>query len=80
MQNEWENEDFLMAQSRLLSTAKRLGLDDNVISPLKQPKRSIAVVLPINLDKGDVKSYWGYRVQYDLALGLGQAALDFIQE
>ncbi len=73
--NEWENDDFSMAEHRLLHTARRLKLEDHEISPLKQPKRSMIVVLPIHLDNGDVKTYWGYRVHHDLALGPGAGGI-----
>ncbi len=78
--NEWENEDFLMTQSRLVQTGKRMGLSDDVIGPLKQPKRAMAVVLPIHLDNGDVKSHWGYRVHHSLALGPGAGGIRFHPE
>jgi len=39
LSNEWENDDFAMAEHRLIHTATRMGLDDDVISPLRQPKR-----------------------------------------
>lgn len=78
--NEWENEEFLMTQSRLLQAAKRMNLSDDLIDPLKQPKRSMAMVLPIRLDNGDVKSFWGYRVQHDISLGPGAGGIRYHSE
>jgi len=75
--NEWENAEFAMVEHRLVRVSRRLGFDDSVIGPLRQPKRSMVVVLPIHLDNGDVKSFWGYRVHHDLALGPGAGGIRF---
>jgi glutamate dehydrogenase (NAD(P)+) len=73
--NEWENADFLMAQQRLVQAVKRLGIDSNLSEALKQPKRSIAVVLPVRMDDGEVRTFWGYRVHHSLILGPGAGGL-----
>ena len=73
--NEWENEDFLMTRQRLLDTLTRLGIDDGLNEALKQPKRSITVVLPVRMDDGTVQTFWGYRVYHDLTRGPGAGGL-----
>ena len=80
LKNEWENEEFLMTQSRLINTANRMGLSEDLFNPLMQPKRSMAVVLPIRLDNGLVKSFWGYRVHHNLARGPGAGGIRFHPE
>lgn len=77
--NEWENSDFLMAQGRLVAVAKQMQLDDNSLEPLKHPKRSLSVVVPVRLDDGSIKTFMGYRVHHDLALGPGKGGLRFHQ-
>ncbi len=50
LKNEWETEEFLMTQQRLLLALERLGVESGLAEPLKQPKRSISVVLPIRME------------------------------
>jgi glutamate dehydrogenase (NAD(P)+) len=75
--NEWETSDFLMAQQRLDRVAEWMKLDANVIEPLRHPKRSLSVVVPARMDDGSVKTFQGYRVHHDIALGPGKGGLRF---
>lgn len=74
---EWETPDFLMAQKRLERAAESMKLDPSVLEPLKHPKRSLSVVVPARLDDGTVRSFIGYRVHHDLALGPGKGGIRF---
>jgi glutamate dehydrogenase (NAD(P)+) len=75
--NEWETPDFKMAQQRLLKVADLMKIAPNDIEPLKHPKRSLSVVIPARMDDGTVRTFMGYRVHHDLALGPGKGGLRF---
>lgn len=75
--NEWETPDFLMAQQRLMKVARIMKLDDNVVEPLKHPKRSLSVIIPARMDDGTVRTFIGYRVHHDLALGPGKGGVRY---
>jgi len=75
--NEWESEEFLMAQERMVKAAKAMKLDESVYEPLKHPKRSLSVVVPARMDDGTVKVFPGYRVHHDLALGPGKGGIRY---
>jgi glutamate dehydrogenase (NAD(P)+) len=77
MPNEWESPEFLMAQSRLDRVAKWMKLDPNVLEPLRHPKRSLSVVVPARMDDGSVRTFQGYRVHHDLALGPGKGGIRY---
>ena len=49
--------------------AEMLKLDPNLHEMLRYPKRSVIVSVPIKMDDGRVKSFTGYRVQYNDARG-----------
>ncbi len=73
--NEWETPDFLMAQRQLDRTAALLKLKPDALEPLRHPKRSLAVVVPIRMDDDTVRSFQAYRVHHDLALGPGKGGV-----
>jgi len=73
--NEWETPDYLMAQRQLDRTAALLKIDPNSLEPLRHPKRSLAVVVPVRMDDDTVRSFQGYRVHHDLALGPGKGGV-----
>lgn len=75
--NEWETPDFLNAQKRLDKVAELIKLDHNTIEPMRHPKRSLSVVVPARLDDGSVRTFMGYRVHHDLALGPGKGGVRF---
>ena len=77
LENEWETPDFIMAQKRLVKVAKIMKLDDNVVEPLKHPKRSLSVMVPARMDDGTVSTFIGYRVHHDLALGPGKGGIRY---
>lgn len=75
--NEWETPDFLNAQKRLDKAAEILKLDSNTLEPMRHPKRSLSVVVPARMDDGSVRTFMGYRVQHDLALGPGKGGVRY---
>ena len=57
------------ALKQLETTAGILNLDPGVHAFLKSPKRTLTVSIPIRMDSGDIKIFWGCRVQHIDALG-----------
>lgn len=77
LKNEWETDDFLMAQKRITRAAQSLKLDESTMGPLLQPKRALSVIIPCRMDDGSVQSFQGYRVHHDLALGPGKGGVRY---
>lgn len=57
--------------------AKLLQLDPNVLRIIKQPKRSVIVRLPIQLDSGEFEVFTGYRVQHSIIRGPAKGGLRY---
>ena len=74
---EWENDDFIMQQTRLTKASKILNLSEDELAPLKHPKRALTVIVPAKMDDGSTATFIGYRVHYDLALGPGKGGVRF---
>ena len=75
--DEWENDDFLMAKQRLQRVAERLNISNSVVEMLQRPKRSLVAILPVRMDDGTVKAFWGYRVHHNLSRGPGAGGLRY---
>ena len=60
---------FAMATEQFRVIADYLQLEHNLRERMLQPKRAMAVTLPVRLDDGSVRTFQGYRVQHHLALG-----------
>jgi len=57
------------ALHQLSIVVEHLGLEDGIHQVLKQPKRALIVSLPVKMDDGTVKVFWGCRVQHNDARG-----------
>lgn len=77
LKNEWETEQFLMERERLDRAAQILKLDLPTYEPMRHPKRCMTVTVPLRLDNGHVRTFVGYRVHHDLALGPGKGGIRF---
>ena len=75
--NEMMTPTFLMAQEQLENVAKLLELEDGIIERLKFPRKTLIVSLPIKMDNGETKSFTGYRVQHDLAMGPSKGGIRY---
>lgn len=62
--NPYEN-----AMKQLKTTAKLIDLEDDLLETLSQPKRILAVSLPVKMDDGKIRNFQGYRVQFSDARG-----------
>ncbi|HXZ26345.1 MAG TPA: Glu/Leu/Phe/Val dehydrogenase, partial [Nitrospiria bacterium] len=74
---EFDTPTFRLAVAQFEEAAERLGLDGNLRARLKLPQRALIVSVPIRMDDGNVKSFWGYRVQHDMALGPSKGGVRF---
>lgn len=68
---------YAMATEQFRLIADYLDLDENLRARTIQPKRAIAVTLPIRRDDGRVETFHGYRVQHHLALGPTKGGVRF---
>jgi glutamate dehydrogenase (NAD(P)+) len=57
--------------------ARILQLDENLVAPMRHPKRALCVVVPARLDDGTVQTFAGYRVHHDIALGPAKGGISF---
>jgi glutamate dehydrogenase (NAD(P)+) len=68
---------FKIAQEQLDTAAKLLKLDPAVHSLLREPKRILEVTFPVRMDNGQVKTFKGFRVQYNDARGPCKGGIRF---
>jgi len=54
-----------------------LSLSERDIKPLRAPKRSIVVSVPIEMDDGRLEIFTGYRVQYDTVRGPAKGGIRY---
>lgn len=64
-----QNPVFSMAAAQFDRVADFLGLNDELRERCKWPKRMITVTVPVKLDSGDVRVFFGHRVQHHLTRG-----------
>jgi glutamate dehydrogenase (NAD(P)+) len=60
---------FEISQRQLDMAAKKLDLDPQVHAMLREPMRILQVHFPVRMDDGTVKTFTGFRVQYNDARG-----------
>ncbi|TAH26056.1 MAG: Glu/Leu/Phe/Val dehydrogenase [Cytophagales bacterium] len=63
--------------SRFDEAARKLGLDNETYTVLKNPVRQVIVSLPITMDNGKIKVFEGYRVIHSTILGPGKGGIRF---
>ncbi|WP_028486812.1 Glu/Leu/Phe/Val family dehydrogenase [Thiomicrorhabdus chilensis] len=56
---------FEIAKQRLEPVFNHIDINEEVISRLSVPKRSIIANIPVRMDDGSLRVFTGYRVQYD---------------
>ena len=66
---------FKIAQEQLDAAAKRLGLDSATHELLRWPQRELIVTIPVHMDDGKIKIFYGYRVQYNYGRGPAKGGL-----
>src|SRR5918996_297089 len=70
--NAWEQ-----ALAQLDQAAKIMSLDPNVHEVLRNPKRALAVSIPVRRDDGSVKVFTGYRVHHNTARGPSKGGIRY---
>jgi len=76
-----EKRDLLkVVMADFFEAADLLGLEDDIRERLSHPRRIIIVSCPINMDDGSVKSFEGYRVQYNISRGPAKGGIRFHPE
>jgi len=68
---------FENAMTQFDEAAKRLRLDPSWLEMIKQPRRSVIVKLPIQMDDGSFKVFTGYRVQHSIIRGPAKGGIRY---
>lgn len=68
---------FAMAQEQLHAVAALMGLEPDVTTVLKMPKRELTVHFPVRMRDGAIKSFTGYRVHHNLTRGPAKGGIRY---
>ncbi len=68
---------FTMAQSQFDHVARLLNLDPQVAEMLRWPMREFKFMIPVHMDDGTTKVFFGYRVQHNDARGPCKGGIRF---
>ena len=68
---------FEISQRQLDNAAEKLNLDPQIHAALRDPMRTLEVHFPVRMDDGVVKTFTGFRVQYNDARGPTKGGLRF---
>ncbi|MFT7558006.1 MAG: glutamate dehydrogenase [Planctomycetota bacterium] len=72
MQNPFQN-----AMTQLDKAAKIKDLNNDLLTRLQQPDRTITISIPVQMDNGSLQVFEGYRVEYNNALGPYKGGIRF---
>ncbi|MFP4045581.1 MAG: Glu/Leu/Phe/Val family dehydrogenase [Candidatus Aenigmatarchaeota archaeon] len=72
-----EENPFEISKQQLDHAAQYIDIDEDELEVLKHPKRIIEVSVPIEMDDGTMKTFTGYRVQYNDSRGPTKGGLRF---
>ena len=73
----YDHPTFRMACQQFEQVADLLQIPESERGRLKFPKRSMSVALPVHMDDGTTKVFFGYRVQHHLTLGPTKGGLRY---
>ncbi len=68
---------FQMAQTQFDHVADQLNLDPQVAQLLRWPSREFKFQVPVRMDDGSIKLFFGYRVQHNDARGPAKGGIRF---
>jgi glutamate dehydrogenase (NAD(P)+) len=68
---------FQMAQSQFDNVAGQLNLDPQVAEMLRWPMREFKFTIPVHMDDGAIRVFFGYRVQHNDARGPAKGGIRF---
>jgi len=71
---------FLDTQKQFLEIAKILNLKPEIVEEIKGPQRVIKFQIPVQMDNGKVKIFFGFRSQHNNALGPYKGGIRFHPE
>ncbi|HMK09207.1 MAG TPA: Glu/Leu/Phe/Val dehydrogenase [Anaerolineales bacterium] len=66
-----------MAQSQFDSAARKIALDAGISSVLRWPLREFRFQIPVRMDDGSMRVFFGYRVQHNDARGPAKGGIRF---
>lgn len=69
LNQEEELDPFKISQKQLFNASKLIGLDEDVYLSLSEPEKFIEIKITMRMDNGDVKTFKGFRCQYNSARG-----------
>jgi len=67
--SEWRSELYAITVEQFDRAADAIGLEPDLRTRLREPRRALVVNFPVRMDDGDVRSFTGYRVQHTLTIG-----------
>jgi len=73
----WDSPFFDNVLAQFRRTGEVMRLDRNIMERLSRPDRALIVDVPIRMDDGNVKSFTGFRVQYNDALGPSKGGIRY---
>ncbi|HEX7976253.1 MAG TPA: Glu/Leu/Phe/Val dehydrogenase [Anaerolineales bacterium] len=68
---------FTMAQSQFDHVSKQLNLDPQVAEILRWPAREFKFMIPVRMDNGSIRVFFGWRVQHSDARGPSKGGIRF---
>jgi glutamate dehydrogenase len=68
---------FQMAQRQFDEVAKQLNLDPHISEMLRWPSREFKFMIPVRMDDGSIRTFFGYRVQHNDARGPAKGGIRF---
>ena len=68
---------FEQTQEFIKKCVDDLGVDPAVYEYLKEPRKTVIVNIPVEMDDGSIRSFIGYRVQHNNALGPYKGGIRF---
>ena len=68
---------FKMAQQQFDEVAEQMGLEQAVRDMLRWPMREFKFQLPVRMDDGTIKVFFGFRVQHNDARGPAKGGIRF---
>ncbi|MEM3820630.1 MAG: Glu/Leu/Phe/Val dehydrogenase dimerization domain-containing protein, partial [Candidatus Micrarchaeaceae archaeon] len=71
---------FRIAQQQLDEAAEIMNLDKQAHAILREPMRTLIVNIPVRMRDGEVKTFTGFRVQYNDARGPAKGGIRFHPE
>ncbi len=74
------NNPWLRAQQQVTNAAKKISLDELLLTTILEPERTISVSLPFKKDNGEIVTTTGYRIQHCSILGPYKGGIRYHQE